>query len=58
MQGLWLGIICALVVQDLSFYIITICTDWEQEVYSNLVVSSVSFIARVLSFVLPNSFRQ
>ncbi|XP_061374578.1 protein DETOXIFICATION 16-like [Gastrolobium bilobum] len=30
-KGLWLGIICALVVQVLSLLIITLRTDWEQE---------------------------
>ncbi|XP_028804679.1 protein DETOXIFICATION 16 [Neltuma alba] len=30
-KGLWLGIICALVVQVLSFSIITIRTNWDQE---------------------------
>ncbi|KAK4256570.1 hypothetical protein QN277_006276 [Acacia crassicarpa] len=31
-KGLWVGIICALLVQVLSLLIITIRTDWEQEV--------------------------
>ncbi|MED6120242.1 Protein DETOXIFICATION 16 [Stylosanthes scabra] len=30
-KGLWLGIICALIVQVLSLLIITIRTDWDQE---------------------------
>ncbi|XP_061343667.1 protein DETOXIFICATION 16-like isoform X1 [Gastrolobium bilobum] len=30
-KGLWLGIICALIVQVISLMIITIRTDWEQE---------------------------
>ncbi|KAK7290056.1 hypothetical protein RIF29_04203 [Crotalaria pallida] len=30
-KGLWLGIICALIVQGVSLLIITIRTDWEQE---------------------------
>ncbi|XP_021727339.1 protein DETOXIFICATION 16-like isoform X2 [Chenopodium quinoa] len=30
-KGLWLGIICALVVQVVSLFILTIKTDWEQE---------------------------
>ncbi|XP_057420421.1 protein DETOXIFICATION 16-like isoform X2 [Lotus japonicus] len=30
-KGLWLGIICALIVQVLSLLIITLRTDWEQE---------------------------
>ncbi|KAJ1392035.1 Multi antimicrobial extrusion protein [Sesbania bispinosa] len=30
-KGLWLGIICALIVQVFSLMIITIRTDWEQE---------------------------
>ncbi|KAJ4713474.1 Protein DETOXIFICATION [Melia azedarach] len=30
-RGLWLGIICALIVQVLSLFIITIRTNWEQE---------------------------
>ncbi|KAF1891213.1 hypothetical protein Lal_00001355 [Lupinus albus] len=43
-KGLWLGIICALSVQVVSFLIVTLCTDWEQEakkaadrVYDSLV---------------------
>nr|AFK35865.1 unknown [Lotus japonicus] len=30
-KGLWLGIICALIVQVFSLMIITIRTDWEKE---------------------------
>ncbi|XAR68382.1 hypothetical protein NMG60_11003483 [Bertholletia excelsa] len=30
-RGLWLGIICALIVQVLSLLAITLCTNWEQE---------------------------
>ncbi|KAK0586382.1 hypothetical protein LWI29_006005 [Acer saccharum] len=30
-KGLWLGIICALVVQVLSLFIVTVRTNWEQE---------------------------
>ncbi|KAL9247468.1 hypothetical protein vseg_020898 [Gypsophila vaccaria] len=30
-KGLWLGILCALVVQVVSLFIITVRTDWEQE---------------------------
>lgn len=30
-QGLWLGIICALIVQVLSLFIVTIRTNWEEE---------------------------
>ncbi|KAK9684242.1 hypothetical protein RND81_10G196100 [Saponaria officinalis] len=30
-KGLWLGILCALVVQVVSLFIITVRTDWDQE---------------------------
>ncbi|OIW20820.1 hypothetical protein TanjilG_23803 [Lupinus angustifolius] len=47
-KGLWLGIICALFVQGVSFLIVTIRTDWEQEakkvadrVYDSLIPESV-----------------
>ncbi|XP_042502027.1 protein DETOXIFICATION 16-like [Macadamia integrifolia] len=30
-RGLWLGIVCALFVQVLSFLILTICTNWNKE---------------------------
>ncbi|KAF8407731.1 hypothetical protein HHK36_006866 [Tetracentron sinense] len=43
-RGLWWGIICALIVQGLSFIIITLRTNWEQEakkatdrVYSSII---------------------
>lgn len=35
-QGLWLGIICALVVQVLSLLTVTLRTNWEQQVQSPL----------------------
>ena len=31
-QGLWMGIIVALIVQALCLWIITLCTNWENEV--------------------------
>ena len=31
-QGLWMGIIVALIMQALFLWIITLCTDWEKEV--------------------------
>ncbi|ONK81433.1 uncharacterized protein A4U43_C01F29040 [Asparagus officinalis] len=31
-KGLWIGIICALFLQDVLYVIITVCTDWEAEV--------------------------
>jgi len=41
MQGLWLGIICGLLVQVLLLLTVTLCTDWEKEVRI-LVNSSVA----------------
>ncbi|KAJ1392033.1 Multi antimicrobial extrusion protein [Sesbania bispinosa] len=48
-KGLWLGIMCALIVQVVSLMIITIRTDWEQEakkatdrVYNNSVTAENS----------------
>ncbi|KAK7291389.1 hypothetical protein RIF29_06490 [Crotalaria pallida] len=47
-KGLWLGIICALIVQTISLLIITIRTDWEQEakkatdrVYGSIIPESI-----------------
>ncbi|RDX57846.1 Protein DETOXIFICATION 16, partial [Mucuna pruriens] len=47
-KGLWLGIICALIVQVCSLMIITIRTDWEQEakkatdrVYNSITTESL-----------------
>jgi MATE family multidrug resistance protein len=31
LQGLWLGIMCALIVQMLLLLAITVCTNWEKE---------------------------
>ncbi|KMS97511.1 hypothetical protein BVRB_5g126260 isoform A [Beta vulgaris subsp. vulgaris] len=30
-KGLWLGIICALIVQVIAFFAITLKTNWERE---------------------------
>lgn len=32
-QGLWTGIIFGILVQVLLFVAITLCTDWQKEVY-------------------------
>ncbi|KAF8407732.1 hypothetical protein HHK36_006867 [Tetracentron sinense] len=44
-RGLWWGIICALIVQGLSFIIITLRTNWEQE--------AKKAIDRVYSSIIP-----
>lgn len=43
MQGLWLGIICALIVQMLSLGIITVRTNWEKEVSHSLYLFTIFF---------------
>ncbi|KAK7251705.1 hypothetical protein RIF29_35128 [Crotalaria pallida] len=48
-KGLWLGIICAVVVQTLSLLIVTVRTNWEQEakkaadrVYNSITPETIS----------------
>uniref|UniRef100_A0A453DW77 Protein DETOXIFICATION n=1 Tax=Aegilops tauschii subsp. strangulata TaxID=200361 RepID=A0A453DW77_AEGTS len=45
--GLWMGIICGVLVQVLLLMIITLCTDWRKEVlhiYANTVACPCRFL--------------
>ena len=39
MKGLWLGIICALVVQVICLSLVTVFTNWDEEVRKKLCCS-------------------
>ncbi|KAK7290055.1 hypothetical protein RIF29_04202 [Crotalaria pallida] len=52
-KGLWLGIICALIVQAVSLLIITIRTDWEQEV--KFCISAKKATETVYDSITPDS---
>lgn len=48
MQGLWLGIICALIVQATSLGIITARTNWEKEVSHSFYLFTFFFLLVIL----------
>lgn len=52
-QGLWMGIIVALIVQALGLGIITLCTNWENEV---MYFDIKSYIYHDLSISSDGSF--
>uniref|UniRef100_A0A453RG22 Protein DETOXIFICATION n=1 Tax=Aegilops tauschii subsp. strangulata TaxID=200361 RepID=A0A453RG22_AEGTS len=55
--GLWLGIICGLMVQVLLLMAITICTDWDKETETlNFLFQADKAKDRVFSSSLPTDF--
>lgn len=50
MKGLWLGIICALVVQVICLSLVTVFTNWDEEVRIKLCCSLT-----VLPIIYDNS---
>lgn len=51
MQGLWLGIICALIVQATSLGLITARTNWEKEVSHSFYLFTFFFLLVILCLI-------